>query len=70
MIEVSFSPTEIGNLELRSFPPSLNLRPADGAKAFDKAIPSMEEGFANFTGGKDGKALKAGMQNQVWEYPF
>lgn len=33
-------------------------------------IPSMEEGFANFADGKDGKALKAAMQNQVWEYPI
>ena len=34
-------------------------------------ISSMEEGFANFTDEtKNGKALKAGMQNQVWEYPF
>ena len=34
-------------------------------------IPSMEEGFANFTDEtKNGKALKAGMQNQVWEYPI
>jgi len=34
-------------------------------------ISSMEEGFANFTDEtKNGKALKAGMQNQAWEYPI
>ena len=36
-------PVEIGDIELRSFAPNLNLQPADGAKAFSQAIPSMND---------------------------